>query len=169
MEKNYCLRVSSRIFQLGVQASLSSHILCLITTLGKSLTRPFPGVAIKQRVWSARLRFSRSSMQRDLSMPQCIPLKLLERGDFRFLHGWADPENLEGWDPIEAKVNCYNHIVATIKWLTCICVWACRSKQSGWLRFGLTNFHLPIVQSSSLHKGRTTPDWEKMSDNFGCS
>ena len=35
-------------------------------------------------------------MQRDLSMPECIPLTLLERGD---------PENLEEWDLIEAKAN----------------------------------------------------------------
>ena len=26
-------------------------------------------------------------------------------GDFGFLQGWADPENLEGWDLIEAKAN----------------------------------------------------------------
>ena len=43
-------RVSSRIFQLGGgggggPASLASQILYLITTLGKSLTIPFPGVA----------------------------------------------------------------------------------------------------------------------------
>ena len=48
-------------------------------------------------------------MQRDLSMP-CIPLTLLERGGERF---WipaemADPENLEGWDLIEAKSNILN-------------------------------------------------------------
>ncbi len=79
-------RVSSRIFQLsggggggGVLVSLAILILYLITTLGKSLSRPFPGVAIKQRVWSARLEYSRSSMKRDLSMQQCIPLTLLER------------------------------------------------------------------------------------------
>ena len=49
-------------------------------------------------------------MQRDLSMPQCIPLTLLERGerDFGSLQGWADPENLEGWDLIEAKANILN-------------------------------------------------------------
>ena len=47
-------------------------------------------------------------MQRDLSMSQCIPLTLLERGggggggDFGSLQWWADPENLEGWDLIEA-------------------------------------------------------------------
>ena len=36
-------------------------------------------------------------MQRDLSIPQCIPLILLERGgDFRSLQSWEDPENLEG-------------------------------------------------------------------------
>ena len=44
-------RVSSRIFQLGGgggggPASLASQILYLITTLGKSLTRPFPDVDI---------------------------------------------------------------------------------------------------------------------------
>ena len=66
----------------GVPVSLVSQILYLITTLGKSSTRPFPDVSIKQRVWSARLGFTRSSMQRDLSMPQCIPLTLLERGGF---------------------------------------------------------------------------------------
>ena len=66
----------------GGPSSLSIQILYLITTLGKSLTRPIPGIAIKQRVWSARLGFSRSSMQRDLSMPQFIPLTLLERGEF---------------------------------------------------------------------------------------
>ena len=70
------------------------QILYLITMLGKSLTRPFPGIAIKQRVWSARLGFSRSSMQRDLSMPQYIPLTLLERGDFGSLQRWEDPEKL---------------------------------------------------------------------------
>ena len=42
-------------------------------------------------------------MQRDLSMPQCIPLTLLERRDFGSLQGWVDPENLEGWDQIDAK------------------------------------------------------------------
>ena len=63
-------------------ANLASQILYLITTLGKSLTGHFPGVVIKQRVWSVRLGFSRSSMQRDLSMPQCIPLTLLEREGF---------------------------------------------------------------------------------------
>ena len=61
---------------VGGPASLASQILYL---LGKSLTRSFPDVAIKQRIWSARLGFSRSSMQRDLSMSQCIPLILLER------------------------------------------------------------------------------------------
>ncbi len=42
-------------------------------------------------------------MERDLSMPQCIPLTLLEKGGgggggggFGSLQGWADPENLEG-------------------------------------------------------------------------
>ena len=37
-------------------------------------------------------------MQRHLSMPQCIPLTLLERGgeNFGSLQGWVDPENLEG-------------------------------------------------------------------------
>ena len=44
-------------------------------------------------------------MQRDLSMPQCIPLTLLERGNFGSLQGWTNPENLEGWDLIEAKAN----------------------------------------------------------------
>ena len=46
-------------------------------------------------------------MQRDLSMPQCIPLILLERGEggFGFQQRWADPEKLEGWDLIEAKAN----------------------------------------------------------------
>ena len=84
-------RVSSRVFQLGggggVPAILASQILYLITTLGKSLTRPFPGIAIKQRIWSARLGFSRSSTQRDLSMTQCIPLALLEKGDFGSCRG----------------------------------------------------------------------------------
>ena len=47
-------------------------------------------------------------MQRDLSMPQCIPLTLLERGDFGSLQGWAGPENLEGWDLVEAKANILN-------------------------------------------------------------
>ena len=50
-------------------------------------------------------------MQRDLSMPQCSPLTLLERwggGDFGSLQGWEDPENLEGWDLIEAKANILN-------------------------------------------------------------
>ena len=49
-------------------------------------------------------------MQRDLSMLQCIPLTLLERGggDFGSLQDWADPENLEGWDLIEAKANILN-------------------------------------------------------------
>ena len=76
----YLSTVSSMFFQLGGPASLTSQILYLITMLGKSLTRSFPGVAIKKRVWSARLGFSRSSMQRDLSMPECIPLTLLEGG-----------------------------------------------------------------------------------------
>ena len=49
----------------GAVQLVTYQILYLITTLGKSLTRPFPGVAIKQRVWSARLGFSRSSMQRE--------------------------------------------------------------------------------------------------------
>ena len=44
-------------------ASFTSQILYLIIMLGKNLTRHFPGIAIKQRVWSARLGFSRSSMQ----------------------------------------------------------------------------------------------------------
>ena len=44
-------------------------------------------------------------MQRDLSMPQSIPLTLWKGGDFGSLQGWADPENLEGWDLIEAKAN----------------------------------------------------------------
>ena len=47
-------------------------------------------------------------MQRDLSMPQCIPLTLLERGGFWIPEGWADPENLEWWDLIEAKANILN-------------------------------------------------------------
>ena len=49
-------------------------------------------------------------MQRDLSMSQCIPLTLLERGGgiFGFLQGWADPKNLEGWDLIEAKAKILN-------------------------------------------------------------
>ena len=106
-------RVSSRIFQFGGgggggPASLASQILYLVTTLGKSLTRPLPGVAIKQKVWSARLGFSRSSMQRDLSMLQYIPLTLWKGGGggggFGSLQGWADHENLEGWDLIEAKL-----------------------------------------------------------------
>ena len=48
-------------------------------------------------------------MQRDLSMPQCSPLTLMERGgeDFGSLQGWADPVNLEGGGGglIEAKAN----------------------------------------------------------------
>ena len=85
----------------GGPVSLASQILYLITMLGKSLTRPFPGVAIKQRVWSARLGFSRSSVQRNLSMPQCIPLIGREGGggDFGSLQRWEDPENLEGLAP----------------------------------------------------------------------
>ena len=58
-------------------------------------------------------------MQRDLSMPQCIPLTLLERGgggDFGSLQGWADPENLEGWHLIEAKANILNE---KLKFLHC--------------------------------------------------
>ena len=55
-------------------------------------------------------------MQRDLSMPQCIPLTLLERGDFRSLQGWTDPNNLEGWDLIEAKANILNE---KLKFLHC--------------------------------------------------
>ena len=47
----------------GVPASFARQILYLITKLGKSLTRPFPGVAIEQRVLSGRLGFSRNSMQ----------------------------------------------------------------------------------------------------------
>ena len=51
-------------------------------------------------------------MQRDLSMPQCIPLTLLEGGwgggGFGSLQGWANPENLEGRDLIEAKANFLN-------------------------------------------------------------
>ena len=54
-------------------------------------------------------------MKRDLSMQQCIPLTVLEReggggggGDFGSLQRWADPENLEGWDLIEAKANILN-------------------------------------------------------------
>ena len=43
-------------------------------------------------------------MQRDLSMPQCIPLTLFERGDFGSLQGWADPENLEGWDLMRQRL-----------------------------------------------------------------
>ena len=43
-------------------------------------------------------------MQRDLSFPQCIPL---EREGF-WIQGWADPENLEAWDLIEAKSNILN-------------------------------------------------------------
>ena len=115
------VRVSSWIFQLGGPASLATQILYPITTLGKGLTRPFPGVAIRQRVWSVRLGFRRSSMQRYLSMPQYIPLTLLERGgggggDFGSLKGWADPENLEGWDLIEAKANILN---IKLKFLHC--------------------------------------------------
>ena len=81
-------------FNWGCLASLTSQ---LITMLGKSLTRHFPGIAIKPRVLSEKLGFSRSSMQRDLSMPQYIPLTLLKRGggNFGSLQGWADPENLE--------------------------------------------------------------------------
>ncbi len=49
-------------------------------------------------------------MQRDLSTPQYIPLTLLERGGggFGSLQGWVDPENLEGWDVVEAKANILN-------------------------------------------------------------
>ena len=103
-------------FSTGGPASLASQILYLITKLGMSLTRPFPGLAIKQRVWSVRLGFSRSSMQRDLSIPQCIQLTLLERGGFGSLQGWADPENLEGWDLIEAKASILNK---KLKFLHC--------------------------------------------------
>ena len=46
-------------------------------------------------------------MQRELSMPQCIPLTLLERGDFGS-SGGADQEKLEGRDLIEAKANILN-------------------------------------------------------------
>ena len=59
-------------------------------------------------------------MQRDLSMPQCIPLTLMERGGggggFGSLQGWADPENLEGWDLIETKANILNK---KLKFLHC--------------------------------------------------
>ena len=55
-------------------------------------------------------------MQRDLSMPQYIPLTILESGDFGSLQGWADPENLEGWDLIEAKANILNK---KLKFLHC--------------------------------------------------
>ena len=71
--------VSLGFFNRG-PASLASQTLYLMTMQGKSLTRPFPGVAIEQRVWSARLGFGRSSIQRDLSMPQCIPLTLRKGG-----------------------------------------------------------------------------------------
>ena len=101
-------RVSSRIFQLGGPASLASQIFYLITTLGKSLTRPFPGVAIKQRVGSVRLRFSRSSMQRELSTPQWVSLTLMERGGFWIPVGVGRSRKLEGWDLIEAKANILN-------------------------------------------------------------
>ena len=47
-------------------------------------------------------------MQRDLSMPQCIPLHYWKGGDFGSLQGWADPDNLEGWHLIEAKANILN-------------------------------------------------------------
>ena len=101
-------------FNWGGSSSLASQILYLTTTLGKSLTRPFPAVAIKQRVWSARLGFSRSSMQRDLSHHSAPHLHYWKGGgggggrDFGSLQGWADPENLEGWDLIEAKANILN-------------------------------------------------------------
>ena len=104
----YMYRVSYRIFQLGGPASLASQILYLITTLGLSLTRPFPGVAIKQRVWSARLD-SVGAVCREIY--QCHSASHLHYwkggggGDFGSLQGWADPENLEGWNPIEAKAN----------------------------------------------------------------
>ena len=48
------------------------------------------------------------------------------------------------------------------------CVCGSRSKQSGWLGFGPTNFHLLIVQSSSVIKGGgTIPETvKKTSDDF---
>ena len=43
----------------------------------------------------------------------------------------------------------------------CVCVFASRGKQAGWLGFGPTNFHLLIVQSSSVIKGRAIPETGK--------
>ena len=37
-------------------------------------------------------------------------------GDFGSLQGWADPENLKGWDLIEAKANILNK---KLKFLHC--------------------------------------------------
>ena len=57
-------------------------------------------------------------MQRDLSMPQCIPLTLLERGG----GGILDPcrggqiQKFGGWDLIEAKANILNK---KLKFLHC--------------------------------------------------
>ena len=104
----FLLPVSSILPVSTGRVQLVSPARSFTYTLVKNLTRPFPGVAIKQWVWSARLGFSRSSMQKDLSMPQCIPLTLLERGDFGSLQGWADHEKLERWDLIEAKANILN-------------------------------------------------------------
>ena len=47
-------------------------------------------------------------MQRDLSMHSASHLHYWKGGDFGSLQGWADPENLEGWDLIEAKANILN-------------------------------------------------------------
>ena len=88
----YSVRVSSRIFQLGGPASLASQILYLITTVGKSLTRPFPGVAIKQRVWSARL----GEQQRDLSVH---PTYTIGKGRFWIPAGVGGSRKFGGLGP----------------------------------------------------------------------
>ena len=116
-------------------------------------------------------------------MAQCITLTLLEgglgRGNFGSLQGWADPENLERWDLIEAKANILNKKLKSytvqlksyssyIEWLlTCVCVCANHSKQSGLLGFGPPTFSTNSSKFIGTFKGGTIPETgKKMSDDW---
>ena len=106
--------VSSGIFQLGGQASLASQILYLITTLGKSLTRPFPGIASKRS--GRQDEDSEGAVREIYQCHSASHLHYWKGGDFGSLQAWEDPENLEGWDLIEAKTNIFNK---KLKFLHC--------------------------------------------------
>ena len=78
-------------------------------------------------------------------------------GDFGSLQGWADPENLERWDLIEAKANIFNNFFYTytallnhISYIGCLLMCVCKPASRAGCDLAQP-IHLPIVQSSSVH------------------